>query len=192
MNCRPVNAKEIARRSFEHAYRIEDVLAMSLVEAANAGIQEQVAHGHLAYAFSIPPFLYGYPCFDAAYVARKVRRAYRDQGFGVEGEGLDVRLQWGRDDETEFSLQTPAAAPAAIAPPPPPPSSSPAPVLQLTAPPPPPSRPPPSRPPPPSAAPVMRTITLDPLTFPSSSSSSSSSRGRSTRGGATAAGRGRP
>ena len=204
MNCRPVNAKEIARRSFEQAYHIEDVLAMSLVDAVNAGIQEQVSHGHLVYAFSIPPFIYGYPCYDAQYIARKVRDAYMQQGFHVHGERLDVRLSWDRDDP--HACQT--------RPPPPPLPASAAPVLQITAqpphpppllaavkraqprspsPPPPSPSPSPSPPPPPpprSPTPVLRTITLDPLGFSTWSKGSTGSGSSRARG--AAAGRGKP
>lgn len=170
MNCRPVSAKDIARRSFEQAYHIEDVLVKSLIEAANTGIHEQVMHGHLHYAFSVPPFIYGYPCYDAHYIVDRMRQAYAQQGFDVTGEHLSIRLAWDRDEPSlaAASPASPAIAAAAAFPRPMlPPSTTilsvPVPVPPLPTPAPPRPTPAPPRPPTAPPQPTLRTIVLQPL-----------------------------
>lgn len=90
----PVSADDIARRSYEQRYLIEDRVTASLVEVINEGIREQVSHGLLEYEFSVPHFIMGFPRFDVAYVGDRLRCMYREKGFVVTGKGASALLHW--------------------------------------------------------------------------------------------------
>jgi hypothetical protein len=90
----PVSAEDIARRSYEQRYLIEDRIVYSLIEIINQGIQDQVLHGMLDYEFCIPSFIYGFPKFDVQYVGRKLRGLYAGRGFRVQGAGRWAKLEW--------------------------------------------------------------------------------------------------
>lgn len=93
---KPVSAREIAQRSSEHAFYIENLLCKNLIEVTNTGIREQVAHGKLHYECHVPTFVYGFPVFDTAYVARRLRDIYQTEGFRVAGDGTRLRIEWDR------------------------------------------------------------------------------------------------
>lgn len=90
----PVSADDIARRSYEQRFLIEDRVIASLVEVINDGIREQVPHGLLEYDFSVPHFIMGFPRFDVEYVADRIRCMYREKGFVVTGQGARALLHW--------------------------------------------------------------------------------------------------
>lgn len=107
----PVSADEIARRSYEQRYLIEDRIVLSLVEIMNQGIRDQVAHAFLHYDYDVPAFIYGFPKFHVDYVAAKLRMLYTSKGFHVTGEGRTIRVTW----------ETVTHPPPPRPPPPPPP-----------------------------------------------------------------------
>jgi hypothetical protein len=92
----PVSADEIATRSYEQRYLIEEKIIMSLVETINQGIRDQVSHGLLEYEFSVPSFIYGFPKFDVDYVGAKLRQLYATKGFQVLHAlgGQKATLKW--------------------------------------------------------------------------------------------------
>lgn len=89
-----ISAREITQRARERAYYIEDVLTKSFCQAINVAVEDQVAHGRHQFHFAVPPIVMGYPCYNASYVAGKLRTAYQQSGFDVQGKGLDVVLTW--------------------------------------------------------------------------------------------------
>ncbi len=91
---KPVNARDMALQSYKHAYQIEDTIVKSLIEITNTGIKERASHGKLTYECVVPPFIYGCPRFNRAYVADKLRQTYADQGFTVKGTGPVVTITW--------------------------------------------------------------------------------------------------
>lgn len=105
----PVSADEIARRSYEHRFLIEDRVIASLVEVINEGIRDQVSHGMLQYEFNVPCFIMGFPRFDIDYVADRLRCMYRDKGFVVTGHGPSAVIQWPKKP-AKHHVKKPAAA----------------------------------------------------------------------------------
>lgn len=90
----PVSADEIARRSYQQRFMIEDRVVLNFIEVINQGIRDQVNHGLCAYAFKVPSFIYGFPRFDETYVGDRLRKLYGDKGFAVHGRGPHVRIEW--------------------------------------------------------------------------------------------------
>lgn len=90
----PVHADDIARRSYEQQFLIEDKVIASLVEIINQGIRDQVSHGMLEYEFHVPSFIYGFPRFGVEYVALRLREMYAARGFHVTGEGSRGVVAW--------------------------------------------------------------------------------------------------
>lgn len=125
MDCRPVLAQDIAQSSFEQAYHIEDVLLRRLIRMANEGIREKVCHGKLQYCCRVPPFVFGYPRYDANYIATRLRESFMETGFQVDGDGLDVHLRWkratGNNPTLASTTRRPTPTPLLLPPPPPPP-----------------------------------------------------------------------
>ena len=105
----PVSADEIARRSYEQRYLIEDRVIASLVEVINDGIREQVSHGLLEHDFSVPHFIMGFPRFDVEYVADRLRCMYREKGFVVTGQGASAILHWPKKPEKPVKKPPPQA-----------------------------------------------------------------------------------
>lgn len=90
----PVCADEIAKKSYEQRFLIEDRVVMNFIEVVNQGIRDQVHHGLLAYEFHVPSFIYGFPKFNVDYVGERLRGLYEKRGFCVSGEGKRVRVEW--------------------------------------------------------------------------------------------------
>lgn len=105
----PVSADDIARRSYEQRYLIEDRVIGSLVEVINEGIRDQVKHGMLEYEFNVPSFIMGFPRFNVPYVADRLRTMYRERGFVVKGEGAQGVLYWPK--KPAAATKKPSAAP---------------------------------------------------------------------------------
>lgn len=118
----PVNADDIARRSYEQRFLIEDRVIASLVDIINHGIRDQVAHGLLTYEFCVPSFVYGFPRFDVDYVANRLRDMYANKGFEVTGEGCRAILTWSQKPRAPPSRTKPAATAAKKPTGPPPPA----------------------------------------------------------------------
>ena len=112
----PVNAHEIALRSYQRRFHIEDKVAASLVEVINQGIKDKVTHGLLEYEFHVPSFIYGFPCFNVVYVHEKLRQAYRKAGFKVLPTKHGTLLRW---EATPPPGKASSASASASAPPPP-------------------------------------------------------------------------
>jgi hypothetical protein len=89
-----VNAQDIHRLAYEQAYWIENKLVDDFTKAINESIRAQVSHGINTVSFAVPPYHMGYPCYDAGYIARKLREKFTQAGFTVNGTGLTCMLVW--------------------------------------------------------------------------------------------------
>jgi hypothetical protein len=94
MDAKPLDIQVVTARAQEQSHYVEKFLVQRFVKQVNEAIKDQSSSGKTFFEFSIPRVVFGFPCFNADYIANEVSLSYRGAGYTVTRDGLLISIKW--------------------------------------------------------------------------------------------------